>query len=281
MRSSPWLLALRCVYRLLLSHLHFVLRACCICTHKQFTLTQVYNYRTLASSAALVGMTAFRVWWSGMRDFPTMEDFNQIAFQQDRLVRVLSFHYVYCWNALLLVFPSSLCYTWGPDAIPLVRSLADVRNLASLLLWVSLAYAVLWTLGTRDPKPDPDPTASVRPSHECRISQVHVSHASRASSPAQTAHPRLAREAWAMALAFLVLPFVPASGALVETGFVLAERVLYLPSVSVCLVAGFVFSRQLKQNVNRRGDWMRKLFVGSVLLLAVGFAIINYSSEYQ
>lgn len=40
------------------------------------------------------------------------------------------------------------------------------------------------------------------------------------------------------ALAFMILPFAPASNLLFYVGFVVAERVLYIPSVGLCLLLG-------------------------------------------
>lgn len=39
-----------------------------------------------------------------------------------------------------------------------------------------------------------------------------------------------------MSLALLLIPFLPATNALFRVGFVLAERVLYLPSSGYCLL---------------------------------------------
>lgn len=39
-----------------------------------------------------------------------------------------------------------------------------------------------------------------------------------------------------MSLALLVLPFMPASNLFFRVGFVVAERVLYLPSAGFCLL---------------------------------------------
>lgn len=41
-----------------------------------------------------------------------------------------------------------------------------------------------------------------------------------------------------LAVALLVLPFLPATNILFYVGFVVAERILYLPSVGICLLAG-------------------------------------------
>ncbi|XP_044733446.1 protein O-mannosyl-transferase TMTC2-like [Chrysoperla carnea] len=46
-----------------------------------------------------------------------------------------------------------------------------------------------------------------------------------------------------MACAFLALPFLPATNIFFYVGFVVAERVLYLPSVGYCLLVGLAMSR--------------------------------------
>ena len=39
-----------------------------------------------------------------------------------------------------------------------------------------------------------------------------------------------------MAMAFIIVPFLPASNVFFRVGFVVAERVLYLPSIGFCMV---------------------------------------------
>ena len=48
---------------------------------------------------------------------------------------------------------------------------------------------------------------------------------------------------WIVAVALLVVPFLPASGLFMEVGFVLAERILYLPSMGFCLLLALVVDR--------------------------------------
>ena len=45
------------------------------------------------------------------------------------------------------------------------------------------------------------------------------------------------------ALSLLVLPFLPASNLLFPVGFVIAERVLYLPSLGLCLLVAIGFEK--------------------------------------
>ena len=45
-----------------------------------------------------------------------------------------------------------------------------------------------------------------------------------------------------LSVALIVIPFLPASNLFFPVGFVIAERVLYLPSMGFCLLVGFGFS---------------------------------------
>ncbi|VDM65581.1 unnamed protein product [Strongylus vulgaris] len=51
---------------------------------------------------------------------------------------------------------------------------------------------------------------------------------------------KIAREVL-IALSFLILPFLPSSNLFCYVGFVAAERVLYLPSVGYCILAGMLY----------------------------------------
>ena len=52
-------------------------------------------------------------------------------------------------------------------------------------------------------------------------------------------------------LSLLVLPFLPASNLLFPVGFVIAERVLYLPSLGLCLLVAIGFERlQVRGNLH-------------------------------
>jgi len=55
--------------------------------------------------------------------------------------RQLTFSYLLPVNAWLLLCPTSLCCDWTMGTIPLIESVADVRNLATLIF-----YAVLLAL---------------------------------------------------------------------------------------------------------------------------------------
>ncbi|CAH2991182.1 unnamed protein product [Chilo suppressalis] len=67
-----------------------------------------------------------------------------------------------------------------------------------------------------------------------------------------------------MFMAFMVLPFVPATNLLFYVGFVVAERVLYIPSVGFCLLLGLgagVVTRGCHRNETRSRVFMLTLLI--------------------
>lgn len=74
----------------------------------------------------------------------------------------------------------------------------------------------------------------------------------------------------AVSLGFLVFPFLPASNLFFYVGFVIAERILYLPSVGACLVVGAAISgcyRLARRSGSRtRG---RAVLLATAILIAV------------
>ncbi|XP_053320193.1 protein O-mannosyl-transferase TMTC1 [Spea bombifrons] len=125
------------------------------------------------------------------------EQDNPASFSPYILTRILTFSYLLAFNAWLLLAPITLCYDWQVGSIPLVQSLWDERNLGTLLLlWMLLALGF-----------------------HCLASSKRMEH----------------RELL-VGLLFLVFPFIPASNLFFRVGFVVAERVLYMPSMGFCIL---------------------------------------------
>lgn len=57
--------------------------------------------------------------------------------------RILTYSYLLSFNAWLLLAPIVLCYDWQVGSIPLVESLGDVRNVATVLLAVVMVTLCL------------------------------------------------------------------------------------------------------------------------------------------
>lgn len=77
-------------------------------------------------------------------------------------------------------------------------------------------------------------------------------------------------------LGFMVLPFLPASNIFLYVGFVVAERVLYFPSVGFCLLVGHGFSQlySRSERLRRGGPLIKALLVAAsistVVMMSLG-----------
>ena len=114
--------------------------------------------------------------------------------------RQLTQNYLLPVNWWLLLSPGHLCCDWTMATVPLVTSVSDPRNLLTILLYTLLGHLVYSGL----------------------------------SSPSQQETSVIISS-----LSLIVFPFLPATNLLFPVGFVVAERVLYLPSMGFCLLVAF------------------------------------------
>ena len=127
---------------------------------------------------------------------------NPASFANSTLTRLLTYNYIYALNGWLLLCPYWLCFDWAMGCVPLLSSLQDPRCLAVLCFW-TISIALLY-----------------------QSSVIGNGSFSRSWSHRQVL----------LSLAMLVVPFLPASNVFFRVGFVVAERVLYLPSAGYCLL---------------------------------------------
>ncbi|XP_061772972.1 protein O-mannosyl-transferase TMTC3 [Nerophis ophidion] len=132
---------------------------------------------------------------------PVFTRFDNPAAVSTTPTRQLTFNYLLPVNAWLLLNPSELCCDWTMGTIPLVESALDRRNLATVVFYVLVGLLA--------------------------YSSVTCQHSS-----AKTV---------VMALSLMVLPFIPASNLFFPVGFVVAERVLYVPSMGFCVLVAHGF----------------------------------------
>ncbi|XP_067907107.1 protein O-mannosyl-transferase TMTC1 isoform X2 [Heterodontus francisci] len=139
----------------------------------------------------------FRVWIMAGSMPNFSEQDNPASFSPYLLTRFLTYSYLLTFNAWLLLAPMTLCYDWQVGSIPLVESLWDVRNVATAVFGLGMVL-LTWN---------------------CLLSIQKLKH----------------REVL-VGLLFLVFPFIPASNLFFRVGFVVAERVLYMPSMGYCIL---------------------------------------------
>ena len=118
--------------------------------------------------------------------------------------------YLIAKNFWLLLSPNDLCCDWTMGSIPLITSLADPRNLSTIIFIVAFFNVVFVGLFRRG------------------------------------------GDVVLLSVALISIPFLPASNLFFPVGFVIAERVLYIPSMGFCLLVSFGYSRLCQKKVFNR-----------------------------
>lgn len=214
---------------------------------------------------------------------------NPIAHSDSLITRTLTFAYLSALNVRLLIWPNCLNFDWSMDAIPMVESIFDLRNLLTSAVYIAFGFAVLKLFSNTiacgnvveisppssaysQPKSAATPKS---PWAKCDINgnrniannNFSLTHRANLTSfepnnndcyqlkseekkltsnnayrakfkgPKLTINPTDNRLSNSLLLALLIsiLSFLPASNLLFYVGFVLAERVLYIPSIGYCL----------------------------------------------
>ncbi|XP_074554804.1 protein O-mannosyl-transferase TMTC1 [Halichoeres trimaculatus] len=185
--------------------------------------------RACLISAYVVIIMSVRLWLMGGSMPLFSEQDNPASFSPHLLTRILTYSYLLSFNAWLLLAPVVLCYDWQVGSIPLVESLGDIRNITTVLLAVVMLALCL----------------------HCILSL----------------QKQESREVL-VGLLFLVFPFIPASNLFFRVGFVVAERVLYMPSMGYCILVAHGLGRLCSVV----GRWGTTVLSVSMLLLLLLFS---------
>lgn len=227
---------------------------------------------------------------------------NPPAHETSWKTRSLTLFYLPVANLRLLLWPQHLSFDWGMDAVPLIRTLWDARNILSAGLYASL-FGLLWTgsgvlkksscMGFSEVADISLPLVRRLGDSSCHTwmgltchchhqvtesSQPAASYnsASFAASKSPCFIPALL-----MCVAFLVLPFLPASNLLFYVGFTVAERVLYLPSVGYCLLFGYGFGSIWRRAHSSRRCKALLLCILGVLLGSHGLRTVRRNLDWR
>ncbi|KAG1660756.1 Transmembrane and TPR repeat-containing protein 4 [Nymphon striatum] len=143
---------------------------------------------------------------------------NPASFMNSLLLRVINYNYIYSINIWLLIHPLWLCFDWSMGCVPLITSLLDPRFSIVLMFWGTVIYMTYSTLFL--------------------VTDRH-------------------RKILIMSAALMIVPFLPASNVFFRVGFVIAERVLYIPSLGYCLLVILGFHQICQQftKIQRCSEW--------------------------
>ncbi|XP_062403453.1 protein O-mannosyl-transferase TMTC3 [Sardina pilchardus] len=168
---------------------------------------------------------------------PVFTRFDNPAAVSPSPTRQLTFNYLLPVNAWLLLNPSELCCDWTMGTIPLVETLLDTRNLATAAFYSFVAVLAC---------------QSLRDAHSSGKTVI-------------------------MALSLTILPFIPASNLFFPVGFVVAERVLYVPSMGFCILIAHGFKAVSRKGASKKISW---LLMG-ILLLTHAMKTFNRNWDWE
>lgn len=224
---------------------------------------------------------------------------NPAANCESVLTRLFTFLYLPAFNFWLLLCPRTLSFDWSMDSIPLVESLLDPRCVIIVTFYGFLTVLGFYCLngcticfgtsveghvGKETFKKEPL-AAIHRKDHLFKNGKKHTKKSTNGviqtssglhlyqnnNLPVGTFNvtsKNCLLQAALMSLGILTLSFLPASNLFFYVGFVVAERILYIPSVGYCLliaVGADIIWRVCNQQ-------QQKWFVGLLVCVLVLFS---------
>ncbi len=182
-------------------------------------------------TVAFAGILYFRVYMTSTNFSPTFSDVdNYIHYIENDLNRVLTYGFLHAKYALTLAMPVHLSCDWSYEAFPAIQSVYDARNLVTICTY-SFVFLILFT-------------------------GLGVCGSFAKGNNASIVYP----------IIIGLLFFFPASNVLFPVATVLAERVLYLPSIGYCILLPNLISLTLRflQAEQILDDTRRAWIIGNI-----------------
>uniref|UniRef100_F1KV56 dolichyl-phosphate-mannose--protein mannosyltransferase n=1 Tax=Ascaris suum TaxID=6253 RepID=F1KV56_ASCSU len=248
------------------------------CFIKGYRERRTHIFAFLSSTILLC---VLRLWIIGFSAPEFSPADNPIAHHPSALSRLLTFLYLPIFHLFLLIFPYNLCFDWSMNAIKPIESPLEWRFLGTWLCYMILIFSTLRLFlslpscskstiseverrcESRSPSPKFDINANIIKRRKRGHFHDDRAQSSRRSTPTCSVTSDSTEKIdqnmqWLLSIALLVLPHVPASNLLVYVGFVVAERILYLPSTGFCILITLIIDR-LYRSLSRTQRIMRKL----------------------
>ncbi|CAL1568597.1 unnamed protein product [Knipowitschia caucasica] len=268
----------------------------------QYLLGKKMNTAEFVSLIALVLwgilLLSSRLYWMGNQPPNFSNSDNPAADSAHPLTRTLTFLYLPAANAWLLLCPDKLSFDWSMDAVPLVKSFADWRNLHAVAFYSFLiALALAGLRGQKRDAKESNGKAHVSngKSNGYQASDTNhninsgegppngiVNGSSRLPHyPQRTSLPST-ENVVVFSLGIISLSFLPATNLFFYVGFVIAERVLYIPSIGFCLlVATGTRSLYIKLRRTKGNNKVLVFCLCSVLLLLNGLKTVQRNRDWS
>ncbi|XP_039745283.1 protein O-mannosyl-transferase TMTC4 isoform X2 [Pararge aegeria] len=169
---------------------------------------------------------------------------NPAAFSDNLFSKIATYNYIYFFNIMLLIWPQWLCYDWSMGCIPLINNVLDFRILFVLIMYLYIFLYIKAVIGGKYKKSSK------------RISLLATS--------------------------FMLIPFLPATNIVFPVGFVIAERILYIPSIGYCLFIAIGLGKILQHNkINHKIVISVFLYIISIYGIKSWLRAYDWQNEYK
>uniref|UniRef100_A0A3P8YU16 dolichyl-phosphate-mannose--protein mannosyltransferase n=1 Tax=Esox lucius TaxID=8010 RepID=A0A3P8YU16_ESOLU len=247
-------------------------------------------------------LLACRLYWMGNKPPNFSNSDNPAADSQSLLTRALTFLYLPAVNMWLLLCPDTLSFDWSMDALPLIRSVADWRNLHTAAFYTGLLLLAWFGLRTCKAKAKetngkahnvangswrsntnghsyPHAEAHDHTHSEAEPRAASAQNGTKKNNVTRTPLPTT-ENVVVFSLGLLVIPFLPATNLFFYVGFVVAERVLYIPSMGFCLLLA-VGVRAVYVRLRQRSSRTVLVYFCASLVLLFGAKTVLRNQDWQ
>ncbi|CAL9697238.1 unnamed protein product [Knipowitschia caucasica] len=265
--------------------------------YKRKNLHLLLNVSLLALSGVL--LLAGRFYWMGNKPPNFSNSDNPAADSPSLLTRSLTFFHLPAVNFWLLLCPHTLSFDWSMDALPLIRGFSDWRNLQTAFFYCGLSALAWFGLFKHKASKvkDMNGKAHVYTNGSNGSSNGHSNHCNHEHTNAhtnnnvseengtkkhyenRTALPTT-ENVVVFSLGLMAISFLPATNLFFYVGFVIAERVLYIPSMGFCLLLA-VAVRSLYVRLRRRSFRTGLVYCSAVLIVLFGAKTVLRNRDWQ
>lgn len=205
---------------------------------------------------------------------------NPAANEPSLMTRTLTFLYLPFYNFWLLLYPANLSYAYSTTNIPLVKGLFSLETFLSFALYAFLFVCGLFYLTflrtylNKEHKDDVkygEQKAAPFQTHK-KMTKHRVPSI---KSNIQLEDTKNTLNVMVFGFALLILPFLPATNLFFYVGFIVAERILYIPSIGYCLLVVNGIHILMKKYIDQR-----QKIVGAVTIVLVLFAVKTFNRNY-
>lgn len=176
---------------------------CTLFPHK-LTKTMIVRVLIIIFMGSIIALVRFRL--TDGTDLNMNSAFNNMIRLNSTTDRFLSIVHIHAQASWLLIFPYFLAHQH--NGIPPITSIEDLRNIYGLILWLFMIWYLFSTL--------------------FGISRIHTGK--------RNVYALLRNKRWLFFMGWMVVSYLPSSHIFFFVGFLMAERIMYMPSVGFCLL---------------------------------------------